>query len=132
MFRGVGSRGIIRNLGLESVNVSRSPSQSGCKRVDAGGLAGVNRGEIRDSYVTGAVSNHGSVLGGLVGTNSTSGVIAGSHATASVTGTASANPTQAHTGGLVGKNEAIISESYATGVPDGQGLQLRRPGGAQH
>ena len=124
MFEGVGPRGIIRNLGLESVNVSRCPSQADCKRVNAGGLAGTNRGEIRNSYVTGAVSNRGSALGGLVGTNSSSGVIAGSHATASVTGTASANPSEAHTGGLVGKNAGIIRESYATGIVTGEGYNF--------
>ena len=122
LFQEVGPHGFIRNLGLESAQVSRCPSQEGCARVNVGGLAGVNRGEISNSYVTGAVSNRGSVLGGLVGTNH--GSIRGSHATARVTGTASSNPAQAHTGGLVGKNEGIISESYATGAVTGKGYNF--------
>ena len=102
MFRGVGPRGVIRNLGLESVNVSRC---GGCKPVNVGGLAGVNRGEIRNSYVTGAVSNRDTAL---VGANY--GSIRGSHATAGVNGQPE-TPNSAPTVAAALGNITIVNES---------------------
>ncbi len=93
---------IIRNVGLEAVNVSS-------KSAHVGGLVGRNYGTIRDSYATGTVSGINSV-GGLVGAALESSLIVDSHSTAGVTGETD------DVGGLVGTNEggSIIS-SYATG-----------------
>ena len=102
LFRSAKAGSIIRNVGLESVNVSS-------KSAHVGGLVGRNYGTIRDSYVTGTVSGVNSV-GALVGAALESSLIVDSHSTAGVTGETD------DVGGLVGTNEggSIIS-SYATG-----------------
>ena len=69
-------------------------------------LANINRGNISNSFATGASSCSGGCdSGGLVKTNH--GIINGSHATGASTGYDS--------GGLVGENRGIIRYSYATG-----------------
>ena len=102
LFGSVNADSIIRNVGLESVNVSS-------KSAHVGGLVGRNYGTIRNSYVTGTVSGANSV-GGLVGATLESSLIVDSHSTARVTGETD------DIGGLAGTNEggSIIS-SYATG-----------------
>ncbi len=81
---------------------------------DVGGLAGENQfGSITNSYATGMVSASGNSVGGLVGMNRQG--ISGCYATGSVVGAG-------RVGGLVGENwpaEAIISNSYATGMVSG-------------
>ncbi len=76
----------------------------------AGGLVGLNRGNIRSSYATGDVTGH--PAGGLVGWNSGGGIIA-SYAAGAVTGTT--------VGGLVGRNDgpSVFERSYATGRVSG-------------
>ncbi len=108
LFRSAGANTIIRNLGLESVNISS-------KSAHVGGLVGRNYGTISDSYVTGTVSGINSV-GGLVGATLESSLIIDSHSTAGVTGETD------DIGGLAGTNEggSIIS-SYATGDVSGGG-----------
>ena len=110
LFSYAGQDAVIRNLGLESVDVS--PSGRGVTGL--GGLVGINEGTISNCYVTGRVSFFDTNdVGGLVGSNS--GKIIASYATASVTG-------GAHTGGLVGWNHAGIYASYATGNVSGRGM----------
>ncbi len=109
LFSYAGTDAVVRNLGLESVDVS--PSGRGVTGL--GGLMGTNGGTISNCYVTGRVSFFDTNdVGGLVGRNS--GRIIASYATASVTG-------GAHTGGLVGWNHAGIYASYATGNVSGRG-----------
>ena len=109
LFSYAGTDAVVRNLGLESVDVS--PSGPGVTGL--GGLMGTNGGTISNCYVTGRVSFFDTNdVGGLVGSNS--GRIIASYATASVTG-------GAHTGGLVGWNHAGIYASYATGNVSGRG-----------
>ena len=106
---GVGLFGIInrgaaiRDVGLVGVSVRGTGTNS-----DVGGLTGVNRGEIENSYVTGSVigSVNGVTVGGLVGWNN--GTIRDSYATGLVRG-------GNHAGGLVGDNNGTIRDSYATG-----------------
>ncbi|MCM8731056.1 MBG domain-containing protein [Hephaestia sp. GCM10023244] len=79
-----------------------------------GGLVGQNTGRITDSFSTAAVSGTHRI-GGLVGINTPLGVIGGgvingSYATGTVTGTGYA------VGGLAGINVGTISNSYATGA----------------
>ena len=67
-----------------------------------GGLTGINRGSITNSYATGNVS--GSGVGGLVGNNQRStAMITNSYATGNVSGSG---------GGLVSDNVGVISASY--------------------
>ena len=101
LFGGVGIGGRIRNLGVESFQITG--------RFYVGGLAGWNYwGAISESYTAGSVSGTSGV-GGLVGWTYR-GTISQSYATGAVNGTTSG------VGGLVGdNNEGTISQSYATG-----------------
>ncbi len=84
-----------------------------------GGLVGFNSGgTVSFSYATGSVSGN-NYVGGLVGTNGADGgegavgSIANSYATGQVSSTGD------NVGGLVGRNIASVSESYATGSVSG-------------
>ena len=110
LFSYAGSDAVIRNVGLESVDVS----PTGLGQVGVGGLAGINEGTISNSYVAGVVSAYTNNVGGMAGYNT--GKIIGSYATASVTDGG------AHTGGLVGWNYGGIYASYATGNVSGAGM----------
>ena len=93
----------IRRIGLVSINISGGSV--------AGGLVGVVRGTISESYTTGIVSGNG-IVGGLVG-HSHNSTIRGSHATVSVSG-------NDRVGGLVGHGDnGTIRGSYATGSVSG-------------
>lgn len=94
--------GTVKDLGVENVNVTGSNF--------VGGLAGSNRGNIMNSYTTGAVSGGGQNVGGLVGYNWDDGTIKNSHATGAVYGGGDS------VGGLVGWNYGgHITTCYATG-----------------
>jgi hypothetical protein len=104
IFGTVGSSGKVTNV---SVVVDVSNQGLWVQRV--GGLAGVNRGTIENSYVSGSVGGEFRV-GGLVGENK-GGTIRESYATAVV------ESTYGGVGGLVGENKGgTIRESYATAV----------------
>ena len=77
-----------------------------------GGLVGISRGSISDSYATGAVHSTHDGAGGLVGENA--GSISDSHATGAV------RSTQNGAGGLVGTSSGPISDSHATGNVEGR------------
>ena len=99
LFGRLDSGGIVKNIGLENVNL--------IGRNNVGGLVGYNYGTIEKSYVTGDVLGQENV-GGLVGRNMRNGTTENSYATVNVTGTDKV-------GGLVGYNEGEIQNSYATG-----------------
>ena len=83
----------------------------------AGGLVGENYHFIRGSYATGSVSG-GTMVGGLVGSNSTSGRIVSSYAAGAVSG-------DYGVGGLLGFNlgKSVVIGSYAVGrVSGGDGI----------
>ena len=105
LFARVGGSGIIRNAGVVNAEMEGQG--------DSGILAGLNSGDITDSYATGSVSG-GTYVGGLVGRNSSGGAITASYATGSVSG-------NFHVGGLVGNNSSggTITASYATGSVSG-------------
>jgi filamentous hemagglutinin family protein len=111
--------GTVNNLGVVNASVT---GQS-----NVGGLAGINYGNINNSYVTGSVTGviqgspgfkmPGSAVGGLVGENGNQngymgGSIYNSYSTANVAG-------GQFVGGLVGVNIAPINNSYATGAVTG-------------
>ena len=88
---------------------------------DVGGLAGLNRGAITNSYASGSVTaSSNDAAGGLVGIN-IGGSITNCYATASVSGTNAV-------GGLVGNNSAggagTITTSYSTGEVTGTGTAV--------
>ena len=97
----------IRNIGLVDASVSGIDS--------VGGLAGLNRGSISNSYATGSVSGSNNV-GGLVGYGY--GSISNSYATGKVTATGN------RVGGLVGRLHGTISDSYAKGDVSSTGIDV--------
>ena len=101
LFGGNASGGFIRNMGVESVNITG--------RDWVGGLVGVTGGGIYDIYTTGTVEGNRGV-GGLVGYNA--GVITTSYSTVSVAGVE-------YVGGLVGSLTGVITISYASGSVTG-------------
>jgi tRNA A-37 threonylcarbamoyl transferase component Bud32 len=104
LFGYVGKEGIIKNVGLEKVEIS---SKGG----DVGGLIGWNSGIVSNSYSIGTVNGDWHV-GGLVGYNV--GTISNSYSTGVVKG-------NILIGGLVGSNDrgGIVSNSYSTGSVNG-------------
>ncbi|WP_426077894.1 YDG domain-containing protein [Janthinobacterium sp. PSPC3-1] len=94
-------------------------------RNDVGGLVVHNRagGVITNSYNTGAVSG-GAFVGGLVSQTYTNGsgfaasVTSNSYSTGTVTaqGLGVASSANTATGGLIGANKGVLSDSYATGA----------------
>ena len=129
LFGGIGSKGVVSNVGLTNATV--------LGQAETGGLTGFNAGLISNSYFTGRVSgtgetgglagsNSGNIQtsyanaetysningGGLAGQNQSSGVISNSYALGAVTA-------QFDAGGLVGTNLGVINYSYALGVTIG-------------
>ena len=106
-FTHTGSNAVIRNVGLESVDVSPYPSSL----LSVGGLVATNNGTVSSSYVTGVVSNRSQYIGGLVGDNN--GKVVASYSNASVSG-------GDFVGGLVGRswNGKVIA-SYSTASVNG-------------
>lgn len=95
-------------VGVNKGSISNSYATSTVSgNVGAAGLVGRNDGGISDSYATGGVSSSGNFTGGLVGVNL--GDITNSYATGTVHGSGHA------VGGLVGLSFGSISNSYATG-----------------
>ena len=99
------SEGVIRNVGLERVNIHGGNW--------VGGLVGHNKGTVSASYVTGRVASRGAggeYAGGLAGSNG--GTIRTSYARASVGLDITSNA-----GGLVGRNDydGTVLASYAAG-----------------
>ncbi len=115
LFGSVSTGGQVRNVAVRDVAVTGSGQSNW-----VGGLVGVNRGIIIDSYATGEVANSGNGgVGGLVGGNHGRGRIVASYATGVVTGSGGISAV----GGLVGSNYRFgrIVASYATGAVTGSG-----------
>ncbi|MCH8567763.1 MAG: FG-GAP-like repeat-containing protein [Balneolales bacterium] len=81
-----------------------------------GGLVGYNTGIISRSYALGNVSSSGNRVGGIIGYNLEAGTLEKSYAAGSISG-------NSETGGLIGLNQANVSESFwdaeTSGLPDG-------------
>ena len=102
--------GTIKSIGLRDIAVHGDE--------DIGGLVGLNKGTIMDSYSTGQVSGS-DYVGGLVGYNE-AGIVSSSYNTGQVEATGEI----AFVGGLVGYNEGetTVSNSYNTGPVKATGL----------
>lgn len=105
LFGYIGAGGLVKNLGVENVQISG--------RQQVGGLCGyLAGGTISDSYVTGEVSGMSLDTGGLCGWND-GGTIQRSYAVVAVEG-------EEYVGGLCGYSlEGTISDSYAAGPISG-------------
>lgn len=93
-------KGKIKNIVLKEVSLSGY--------IGVGGLVGQNEGEITSSYTTGNVSGNENV-GGLAGENTGNGNITNSYSLVTI------NNSTKDVGGLVGENEAPITNCYAVG-----------------
>ena len=104
LFGDVNIGGVVKNLGLENIDIKSSPvSYSFC----LGGLAGSNEGSINNCHSTGNLNGNSSV-GGLIGRND-SGNIDNCYSKAGVV-------SREIVGGLVGYNQyAVIKNSYSAG-----------------
>ncbi|OPH46621.1 hypothetical protein BC351_14130 [Paenibacillus ferrarius] len=113
LFGKVASRGVVRNIGLESINVRGNNY--------LGGLVGDNAGgTISNVYVTTSSVSGGGMggyVGGLAGYNESSGTISNAYAAVTVSG-------GTMVGGLVGYNSSTISNAYATGYVSGGGTYV--------
>jgi hypothetical protein len=81
---------------------------------NAGGFVGQNKGTIEDSSATGNVYSGDDRAGGFVGDNA-AGTISRSYATGDAETGVAATETGHTGGGFVGRNEATIEDSHATG-----------------
>lgn len=97
LFSIVGEGGHIEDIGIVNADVAATAY--------IGGLAGINKGTVSNSYFTGSVTAQ-SWAGGLVGQND--GSVSNSYSTSHVTGDSGA-------GGLMAANIGIVSNCYATG-----------------
>lgn len=104
LFGIVGPGGIVRDVGLEGGSVTG--------KLNTGGLAGRNLGEVASSFVTGSVSSSEGVVGGLVGYSGIGSTVNASYASGAVDG-------PVYVGGLVGRNDGAIRESHASGTVSG-------------
>jgi len=126
-FSYLGTTGVIRNIGLQNINVEGN--------LYVGGLVGMNLGSVFNCYTTGIVSGY-SCSGGLVGILLDDGTVTMCYSSSNVTGMKTAGGlvgwnrggriTECYTsgtvtgnndiGGLVGYNNGVITKSHAKGV----------------
>jgi hypothetical protein len=131
LFGATGTDSIIKNLGLENIQLSSGDYVGGivgnnsgkiisCYSIGiinslhghSGGLVGWNDGTIINCYSAGEVAGSGT-FGGLVGTNY-SGKIENSISSSIISGTGSSS-----IGGLVGGNMGLLISCYSTGSVSG-------------
>jgi len=96
----------VKNLSIIDVNIVGFGNY-------VGGLVGENNGDITQCYSTGVISGIESI-GGLVGSNAQSGIVANSYNTSEVNG-------NWHFGGLVGSNGGVVIHCYSNGPVNGIG-----------
>jgi len=104
LFAFVDEGGVIENIGMVNVDVTG--------QLWVGGLVGLNKGTVSNSYSTGSVSGGYQDVGGLVGTNI--GTVSNSYSSSNVTGS------EHFVGGLVGTNQGTVTSSYSTGNVTGK------------
>ena len=130
LFGFVGTGGVLKNVGLISVDITGSNQVAGLAGVNwgaatntfvtgivsgnqfVGHLVGENGGTVSKSYSKGSVSAGGEWAGGLIGSNW--GTVTKSYSTCSVSGAY-------YLGGLVGScsGSGTVTDSYSTGTING-------------
>lgn len=101
LFSIVGEGGRIEDIGVVNADVTSTAY--------IGGLVGINKGTVSNSYSTGSLT--GALwVGGLAGQND--GTVSNSYSTSHVTSDSGA-------GGLMGGNTGTVSNSYSTGTVTG-------------
>jgi len=107
LFGAIGAGGVVKRLGLEGVAIVGDSY--------IGGLAGRMKGIVEDSYATGTVDGTGGLVGGLFGYTGSAAKVRRSYTEVDVSGVT------LYAGGLIGRSDGEISESYATGNVSGGG-----------
>ena len=105
-------------------NVASSTCGGVCGDSRVGGLTGINRGKIINSWATGTVSSTGWHIGGLVGEHTGNGEIKDCYSTGAVSSDASTHTPRDRIGGLVGymANETKVIHCYTIShVPNASG-----------
>ena len=115
MFSEIGAIGVVRNVGLRLVNISRTGAAG---LAWAGGIAGRNEGLIQNSYVDGIISGEQNI-GGIAGVNS-GGEIRNCYSTVSIQGVGT-EIIILYLGGITGSNanNGLIINCFATGTIGG-------------
>ena len=90
---------------------------SGTGSTRTGGLVGQNNGRVLDSYATGDVSGGTQGTGGLVGYNASGATIARTYAAGTVNASALV-------GGLVGRNDNVVEQSYWDTTTSGRSVGI--------
>ncbi len=99
-------------VGVNNGNVVNSYSRVNVTGVEkVGGLVGENNGKVSYVYASGSVYGEKSI-GGLVGENTKNGNVTRAYACGNVTSTKDNWITKEWAGGLVGKNDGSVSNSY--------------------
>jgi len=136
LFGTIGAGGIVTNLGLINGRYSNLPSRDSNGAITAwqgyaGAIAGSNYGTISNSYATSNRSDTGvytlNIGGGLVGYNGATGTVTQSYSSTGVCACitdalgyqAATLATPGAYGGLVGYNDGVISNTYASGPVSG-------------
>ena len=121
IFAALGENAFVQRVGLVGNTINGD--------YNVGGLAGVNAGTIRESYVVGSpgefveanidyVHANFDNAGGLVGLNTSSGVI--ERVWTNIWTRASRDVGPGHAGGIIGANEGTLSSSYSVGTVSGR------------
>ena len=117
LFGYVDSSGQIKNLRVETVDISVSDEGA-----TAGSLVGSNKGTLISCYASGSVVGTRlaamGYIGGLVGSNNSTGAITFCYATCLVSGGSLG------VGGLAGNNSGTLADCYATGSVSGTGQSV--------
>ncbi|WP_379156280.1 carboxypeptidase regulatory-like domain-containing protein [Paenibacillus sp. sgz5001063] len=123
LFSTLATGGVVRNLGILYANIA-IPS-AGQVNIRAGIIAGTNQGTIQNSHVSGRVNISGirnsyintiTMDGGLVGLNAQGGMITNTLAQVDVAQSGSSFYDYGKVGGLAGRNDGSISNSYFVGT----------------
>jgi len=103
MFSYLNTGSVVRNLGLENVNIR------GTRYV--GGFTGENSGTIENCFVTGSITGTGTDVGGIAGTISVGGTIQNCYVIANITG-------KDDLGGITGyvASSGVLRNCYAAGT----------------
>lgn len=110
LFNSVGASGVVKDLGLENVNITGSGSSG------TGGITGKLQGLVENCYVTGTISSGGHT-GGIVGENGDTGWSGGTIKDCNLD--INVNGSGSCVGGVSGHNSGTVTGCNATGKVNG-------------
>ena len=110
LFNSVGASGVVKDLGLENVNITGSGGSG------TGGITGKLQGLVENCYVTGTISSGGHT-GGIVGENGDTGWSGGTIKDCNLD--INVNGSGSCVGGVSGHNSGTVTGCNATGKVNG-------------